>query len=85
VFDVAVTGDGIAMLNKIQHELGIITNEGWVITLVADKPITLGDVAIQSIIVQPKEDYVKRVASDPDTPRTTYKIGTRGEVIYERV
>ena len=71
------------MTNEIQHELGILTNDGWVITLVADRPITLGDAIVKTVIVQPKEDYVKRVESDPDTPRTTYKISTRGEVVYE--
>jgi hypothetical protein len=73
------------MSNEIQHELGILTNDGWVITLVADKPITLGDAIVKSIIVQPKEDYAKRLASDPDTPRCLYRLNTRGAVVYEKV
>jgi len=72
------------MGTEVQPELGILTNDGWVITLVADKPITLGNAIVKSIIVQPKEDYAKRLASDPDTPRTIYKLNTSGEVIYER-
>jgi hypothetical protein len=67
-----------------EPELDILTNDGWVITLVADKPISLGDAILKFIIVQPQEDYAKRLASDPDTPRTTYKLNTRGKVIYER-
>jgi hypothetical protein len=72
------------MSSEIQHELGILTNDGWVITLVTDKPITLGDAIVKSIIVQPKEDYTRRLASDPDALRTIYKLNTMGEVSYER-
>jgi hypothetical protein len=64
------------------QELGIITNDGWVVTLVADRPITLGNAIVKSIIVQPKEEYEQGVASDPDAYRTTYKLNTRGELIY---
>ena len=70
------------MNSEINHELGILTNDGWVITLVADKPITLGDVIVKSIIVQPKEDFIKRVEREPDTPRRPYKINHMGAVIY---
>jgi hypothetical protein len=70
---------------EIQHELGILTNDGWVITLLTDKEITLGDAIIKSIIVQPKEDWVKRVASDLDTSRHLYRVNTQGEIVYEKV
>ena len=42
-----------------QHELTIMTNDGWVVSLLADQPMTLGDAVVSSIIVQPKEDYDK--------------------------
>ena len=71
------------MSNEIPHELGILTNDGWVITLVSDKPITLGDTIVKSIIVQPKEDYAKRLASDPNTPRQLYRLNTQGAVVYD--
>ena len=72
------------MGTEIYPELGILTNDGWVITLVADKSITLGDAVVKSIIVQPKEDYAKRLASDPDTPRCLYRINNQGAVVYEQ-
>ena len=73
------------MSNEIQHELGILTNDGWVVTLLTDKEITFWDATINSIIVQPKEDFVKRVEREPDAPRRLYKINYMGEVIYERL
>lgn len=71
------------MSNEIQHELGILTHDGWVITLVADKPITLGDAIVKSVIVQPREDFAKRLVSAPDTPRQLYRINKQGAVVYE--
>jgi hypothetical protein len=71
------------MIHEIQHELGILTNDGWVITIVADKPITLGDAIVKSVIVQPREDFAKRLAKEPDTPRCLYRINTKGAVVYE--
>jgi hypothetical protein len=68
----------------MQYELGILTNDGWVITLVADKPITLGEAVVKSIIVRPKEDFTRRVESDPTSPRCLYRLNTAGEVVYER-
>lgn len=47
------------------HEFNIFTNDGWVVTLVTDKAVNLGDVTIHSIIVQPKDDYYRRVAEHP--------------------
>jgi len=35
------------------HELNIFTNDGWVVTLVADKPIALSDAVLSSVIVLP--------------------------------
>ena len=72
------------MNNEIQFELCILTNDGWVITLLADGPITLGDAVVKSIIVQPKENYAKRIADDANTPRSLYRINTKGTVVYER-
>jgi len=67
----------------MNHELSIITNDGWVITLLADEPMTLGDAVLSSVIVQPKEDYAKRSANDADTPRCLYRINAKGVVVYE--
>jgi sporulation protein YlmC with PRC-barrel domain len=50
----------------MRHELCIITNDGWVVTLVSDKPISIGEAQIETIIVQPHEDYTKRVAEGSD-------------------
>ena len=48
------------------HELNIFTNDGWVVTLVADKPITLSDAVLSSVIVQPKENHESRIAQDDE-------------------
>lgn len=45
------------------YELSFITNDGWVVTLVSDKQISIGEAQIESIIVQPKEEYKKRIAA----------------------
>jgi hypothetical protein len=71
------------MNNEIQFELCILTNDGWIVSLVTDKPIMLGDVIIKSIVVQPKEDYAKRIANDPNTPRSVYRINGEGTAVYE--
>jgi hypothetical protein len=73
------------MSNEIQHELGILTNDGWVVTLLTDKEITFGDVVIKSILVQPKGDFIKRVERYPDIPRRIYQINSVGGIIYERL
>lgn len=59
-----------------KHELNIMTNDGWVVTLLSDKPIDLGDTVLTSIIVQPKADHDARVpvGSDPDVTRTEYRL-----------
>jgi hypothetical protein len=36
------------MNSELNHELGLLTNDGWVITLVTDKLITLGDVIVKT-------------------------------------
>jgi hypothetical protein len=73
------------MSNEIQHELGILTNDGWVITLMTDKEVTFGDAVINSIIVQPREDFIKRVEREPDVLRRLYPINYMGEAFYERL
>jgi hypothetical protein len=67
------------MATEVYPEFSIITNDGWVITLVADKPITLGDAIVKSIIVQPKEDYDKRVAEGIPAENAIYRIGAKRE------
>jgi hypothetical protein len=58
-----------------EHELDIITNDGWVVALVSDKPIIIGDVNIRTIIVQPREDFDKRAATDTaGTQRSQYSL-----------
>jgi hypothetical protein len=54
-----------------EHELNIMTNDGWVVSLVSDREITLGDAKLRTIIVQPREDYNKRRAGG-DNPHTVY-------------
>ena len=58
------------------HELNILTNDGWVVTLVSDKAIDLGDVRLISIIVQPKADHDARVpvGPDPNVQRKEYRL-----------
>ena len=51
------------------HELNIFTNDGWVVTLISDKEIDLGDVILSSIIVQPVKDHEKRVDQIPPSAR----------------
>ncbi len=58
---------------ELQHELNIRTSDGWVVTLVSDKPIDLGDVIVESIIVQPLESHVERIKTDA-AHRTEYKL-----------
>jgi hypothetical protein len=45
----------------MRHELSILTNDGWVVTLVSDKEISIGDATIASVIVQPVDEYGKHV------------------------
>ena len=71
------------MSSKIQYELGILTNDGWVVTLVTDKEVTFGDTIIKSIIVQPKEDFIKSVEQNPDVPLRLYQLNHLWEVAYD--
>ena len=58
-----------------KFELNIITNDGWVVTLVTDKPVNLGDVVMSTIIVQPSEEHFKRVTADTeDVTRSQYRL-----------
>ena len=58
------------------HELNIFTNDGWVVTLVSDKAIDLGDALVSTIIVQPKAAHDARVpvGPDPNVTRTEYRL-----------
>lgn len=71
------------MSTEIYPELCIFTNDGWVVTIVADREITLGDAILRSIIVQPKEEYESRVLQSPKTARRVYRLNTSGEVVYD--
>lgn len=64
-------------------ECGIRTNDGWVITLISNKEISFGDAVIKSIIVQPHDDYIKRVAENPNPHRKLYSLSYVGEVVYK--
>lgn len=67
------------------HELCIMTNDGWMVTLKSDREISLGDAVLSSIIVQPKAEFEARVADEPGTPRKSYRLNHAGEVIYARM
>jgi hypothetical protein len=62
------------------HELNILTNDGWVVTLLSDHAIKLGAVRISSIIVQPRDEYEQRICDDAgggyprDVTRTEYRL-----------
>lgn len=71
------------MSDDVLFESGIRTNDGWVVTLVSDKEISFGDAVIKSIIVQPLDDYAKRVFENPNERRKLYHINYVGEVVYE--
>lgn len=57
-------------------EFNILTNDGWVVTLLSDKPIGLADTAIYSVIVQPIEAHNDRLraGTDSDVIRTEYRL-----------
>jgi hypothetical protein len=58
-----------------QHELNIRTSDGWVVTLVSDKAIDLTDVILNSIIVQPVENFESRVQNCAEVvTRTEYRL-----------
>ena len=60
------------------YELSIMTNDGWVVTLVSDREISIGDAVLHSIIVQPKSDYRERIAKADNNI-------VRHEVLLQRV
>jgi sporulation protein YlmC with PRC-barrel domain len=64
----------------MDYELNIFTNDGWVVTLVTDKPVNLGDVRMSTIIVQPKEDHYRRIEQNPNTIRAEYRLKKKWEV-----
>jgi hypothetical protein len=66
----------------IQHELCILTNDGWVISLLADKAMSLGDAVVSSVIVQPREDYDKGLGVRGVRQRRTYRLNVQGRVVY---
>lgn len=57
-----------------EFELNILTNGGYVVTLISDRAIDLGDAVLTSIIVQPKEEHEERIAETPDVPRKVYRL-----------
>jgi len=58
-----------------EFEFNIQTNDGWVVSLLSDVEINLHGVQIRSIIVQPKEEFDKRVAADnSNVQRKPYKL-----------
>lgn len=73
------------MANERLYTLSIMTNDGWVVTLVADKPMTLGDAIVDSIIVQPYEDYVVGKKIPLSAHRTIYRLNKQGESITEEL
>jgi hypothetical protein len=70
----------------MSHELCILTADGWVISLLADKPMTLGDAVVSSVIVQPKEEYDKGIGQRGfDRQRRVYRLNVQGVVEYEEL
>lgn len=69
------------MSEIFNHELNIKTNDGWVVTLVSDRPIDLGDIRLSSIIVQPAEDFDRRIQKLPACARERkeYRMQPGGE------
>jgi sporulation protein YlmC with PRC-barrel domain len=61
---------------RMHYELNILTNDGWVVTLLSDRAIDLGNTVLSSIIVQPKQIHDERVANDPDETvrRSEYRL-----------
>jgi sporulation protein YlmC with PRC-barrel domain len=59
------------------YELNIMTNDGWVVTLISDKALDLGGAIISHIIVQSKADHDARVpvGGEPGVTRTEYRLG----------
>lgn len=66
-----------------KHELCIVTNDNWVISLIADREMTLGDAVLSSVIVQPKEDFDRGYGDRPFiTIRKVYRLNRQGVVNY---
>lgn len=71
------------MAESSGHELSIMTKDGWVISLLADQPMTLGDAVLTSVIVQPKEDYDAGLGQRGfGRQRRVYRLNVKGEVEY---
>ena len=71
------------MMSESGHELSIMTNDGWVISILADRPILMSDVVISSVIVQPKGDYDRGLGQRGfGRARRVYRLNVRGEVEY---
>lgn len=70
---------------KQVHALSLMTRDGWVITLVADKPMTLGEAIVETIIVQPFDDYKVGMKIPLAAKRTLYRLNTKGEVVIEEL
>lgn len=70
---------------KQVHALSLMTRDGWVITLVADKPMTLGEAIVETIIVQPFDDYKVGMKIPLAAKRTLYRLNTKGEVVTEEL
>ena len=67
----------------MKHELAIMTNDGWVVTLVSDARIHIGEAILESIIVQPVDEYNrtlnnKRVIDTSDVKREIYRLRPNG-------
>ena len=70
---------------KKQYALSLLTGDGWVVTLVGDKPMTLGDTIVETIIVQPFDDYKVGMKIPLAAKRTLYRLNTKGEVVTEEL
>lgn len=59
----------------MEHETSIMTNDGWTISLVSDKPIDLTGITLRTIIVQPRKEYDTRMEQEKGLRTVTeYKL-----------
>jgi len=55
------------------HEICIFTEDGRVVTILADMPITLGHATVKAVLVEPETVFAGRAIAD-NTPRQIYSL-----------
>ena len=68
-------------MSKPTYELSILTRDGWVFTIVTDQLVSLGGAKVETIIVQPKEDYAAKAAERHPECRIGYTRDANGEPV----